>query len=110
MSDTTDRSDRQADRPAEVTDPLLWKLALDVADAHEPDGDGGCRNLLCAGQAWPCPAWNNAQRALRMARSDSGQSSPHAVRPAGGQDRSDRSAGGLAQRTRSSDPRAASAA
>ena len=52
MSDTTARSDRQADRPAEVTDPLLWKLALDVADAHEPDGDGGCRNLLCTGQAW----------------------------------------------------------
>ncbi|SCL44148.1 hypothetical protein GA0070606_0160 [Micromonospora citrea] len=72
MSDaTTDRSDRQDDRPDEVTDPLLWKLALGVADAHEPDGDGGCRNLLCAGQAWPCPAWNNAQLALRMARTGS---------------------------------------
>ncbi|MCL7460490.1 hypothetical protein AB0J85_19200 [Micromonospora echinofusca] len=110
MSDTTARSDRQADRPAEVTDPLLWKLALDVADAHEPDGDGGCRNLLCAGQAWPCPAWNNAQRALRMARTDSGQPSPYAARPAGGQGRADLSAPGLAQRTRPNDPRAASAA
>ncbi|MBQ1075771.1 hypothetical protein KBX06_21800 [Micromonospora sp. C31] len=109
MSDTTDRSDRQADRPAEVTDPLLWKLALDVADAHEPNGNGGCRNLLCAGQAWPCPAWNNAQRALRMARAGSGQS-PHVARPAGRQGRSDLPTTGLTQRTRPNDPRAASAA
>ncbi|MFG1888717.1 hypothetical protein ACGFIR_12710 [Micromonospora sp. NPDC049051] len=109
MSDTTDRSDRQADRPAEVTDPLLWKLALDVADAHEPDGDGGCRNLLCAGQAWPCPAWNNAQRALHMARADSGQSAPRAVAPAGGQSRSDLAPGRMAQRTQPH-PRTASAA
>jgi hypothetical protein len=60
--------DRTFDRPEEVTDPLLWKLALEVADAHEPDGDGGCRNLVCAGQSWPCAAWNNAQHALRMAQ------------------------------------------
>ncbi|TDC40051.1 hypothetical protein E1211_02100 [Micromonospora sp. 15K316] len=51
-----------------MTDPLLWKLALEVADAHEPDGEGGCRNLLCAGEPWPCTAWNNAQRALRAAQ------------------------------------------
>lgn len=71
MSDTSlDRSDHQADRPEEVTDPLLWKLALEVADAHEPDDDGGCRNLLCAGQPWPCHAWNNAQHALSVARTD----------------------------------------
>ncbi|MEV0155151.1 hypothetical protein AB0H57_15600 [Micromonospora sp. NPDC050686] len=56
------------DRPAEVTDPLLWKLALEVADAHAPDDEGGCRNLGCAGQAWPCAAWNNAQHALQVAQ------------------------------------------
>ncbi|MFG3712908.1 hypothetical protein [Micromonospora sp. NPDC047730] len=101
MSDTSiDRSDRQADRPDEVTDPLLWKLALDVADAHEPDGDGGCRNLLCAGQAWPCPAWNNAQHALRVARADSATqpSSPGVPRQP---DRTDRPAAtGSARRPR----------
>ncbi|MCM0677173.1 hypothetical protein NCC78_21130, partial [Micromonospora phytophila] len=69
MSDTsTDRSHRDADRPAEVRDPLLWNLALAVADAHEPDGEGGCRALLCAGQPWPCSAWDSAQLALRAAR------------------------------------------
>ena len=69
MSDVhTHPSSPPADRPAEVTDPLLWNLALAVADAHEPDGDGGCRVLLCADQPWPCAAWNSAQRALRAAR------------------------------------------
>ncbi|MDO3705105.1 hypothetical protein Q3W71_25890 [Micromonospora sp. C28SCA-DRY-2] len=75
-----DRSDHQADRPEEVTDPLLWKLALEVADAHEPDGDGGCRNLLCAGQSWPCAAWNNAQHALSVARADTPPAPPAADR------------------------------
>lgn len=83
MSETSlDRSDQQADRPEEVTDPLLWKLALEVADAHEPDGDGGCRNLLCAGQPWPCAAWNNAQHALSVARADGAPAAP-----AGAEDR-----------------------
>ncbi|MEV4201292.1 hypothetical protein [Micromonospora globbae] len=66
----TDRTDSVTERPDGVTDPLLWKLALEVADAHEPDGEGGCRNLLCAGEPWPCTAWNNAQRALRAAQSE----------------------------------------
>ncbi|MCM0678298.1 hypothetical protein NCC78_27020 [Micromonospora phytophila] len=83
MSDTShDRRSRQADRPDEVIDPLLWGLALDVADAHQPDEDGGGHNLLCAGQAWPCAPWNNAQRALRLAQggSEEGeQSSPRVV-------------------------------
>ncbi|MGS2616241.1 hypothetical protein ACVCAH_17205 [Micromonospora sp. LZ34] len=77
MSDTSlDRSDHQVDRPEEVTDPLLWKLALEVADAHEPGDDGGCRNLLCTGQPWPCEAWNNAQRALSVARTDASTGAP----------------------------------
>ncbi|MGK5675390.1 hypothetical protein ACSNOB_21415 [Micromonospora sp. URMC 106] len=108
MSDAnTDRSDHQDDRPDEVTDPLLWKLALGVADAHEPDGDGGCRNLLCTGQAWPCPAWNNAQLALRVARTGSAQPSTD------GQADSGNGHGGLpavpARRARPAAPRATAA-
>ncbi|MEU4678590.1 hypothetical protein [Micromonospora sp. NPDC023737] len=75
----THRSDAVTDRPDEVTDPLLWKLALEVADAHEPDGQGGCDNLLCAGEPWPCTAWNNAQRALRAARGDVNADAPAPV-------------------------------
>ncbi|MER7892121.1 hypothetical protein ABTX15_20110 [Micromonospora sp. NPDC094482] len=68
MSDASRTPASATDRPAEVSDPLLWKLALQVADAHEPDGADGCRNLACAGQPWPCPAWDNAQRALHLAQ------------------------------------------
>ncbi|WBB69366.1 hypothetical protein [Micromonospora sp. WMMD812] len=68
MSETSHND--SADRPDGVTDPLLWRLALGVADAHEPDGEGGCRNLLCDGEAWPCTPWNNAQRALQIAQAE----------------------------------------
>ncbi|MDG4797519.1 hypothetical protein [Micromonospora sp. WMMD1082] len=67
----TDRHSHTADRPAEVTDPLLWRLALDVADAHAPAEDGGCAHLLCAGQPWPCDPWQQAQRALSLAQGGS---------------------------------------
>ncbi|MFV2101630.1 hypothetical protein [Micromonospora sp. LOL_024] len=73
-----DRHNHTADRPAEVTDPLLWRLALDVADAHAPDGEGGCDHLLCAGQDWPCGPWQQAQRALSLAQ---GRSSIKASAP-----------------------------
>ena len=110
MSDTTnDQYDHQVDRPDEVTDPLLWKLALDVADAHEPDGDGGCHNLLCAHQAWPCPPWNNAQRALRMAQAEPRQRSPHSARPSGDRRHIDSPTTVVPQHTRPA-PRTASAA
>ncbi|MBU8861088.1 MULTISPECIES: hypothetical protein [unclassified Micromonospora] len=61
-------TDRVADRPAEVTDPLLWDLAAAVADAHQPDAERACASPSCAGAAWPCPAWNNAQAGLSAAR------------------------------------------
>ncbi|MFC0097097.1 hypothetical protein ACFFKH_06100 [Micromonospora marina] len=61
-------TDRVADRPAEVTDPLLWDLAAAVADAHQPDAERACASPSCAGAAWPCPAWNNAQVGLSAAR------------------------------------------
>ncbi|WP_245669859.1 hypothetical protein [Micromonospora mirobrigensis] len=77
MSSSKSEQPRQGDeRPAEVRDPLLWKLALGVADAHGPDDDGTCNNLGCAGQSWPCTAWNNAQHALKMARTEPAGQSP----------------------------------
>ncbi|OWV07981.1 hypothetical protein B5D80_13095 [Micromonospora wenchangensis] len=68
MSDT-DRPQRhtRAAVPAGVTDPLLWRMALDVIDAHHPDQGGRCDNLLCEHQEWPCDAARNAHRALTMA-------------------------------------------
>ncbi|MEV0157840.1 hypothetical protein AB0H57_29580 [Micromonospora sp. NPDC050686] len=53
--------------PGGVTDPLLWRLAEDVAAAHQPDGRGDCRNLLCAGRPSPCPPLRNAERARELA-------------------------------------------
>ena len=42
-------SDRTA-LPVDVTDRLLWALAVDVAAAHHPGPDGACTNLQCRGQ------------------------------------------------------------
>ncbi|MGB2567090.1 hypothetical protein ACPFP2_01360 [Micromonospora citrea] len=64
MSEQTRAQSRTA--PAEVTDPLLWRLAADVAQAHRPDQAGRCDNLLCDRQEWPCQAARNARRALEM--------------------------------------------
>ncbi|MET7668026.1 hypothetical protein [Micromonospora luteifusca] len=67
--DTSNRPSRHAERPHDVTDPLLWQLAIDVLAAHEPDDEGLCRNLQCAGQSWPCAARKGAEQSLRMSRS-----------------------------------------
>ncbi|MCZ7373938.1 hypothetical protein [Micromonospora sp. WMMC250] len=69
--DTSNRASRGAERPHDVTDPLLWQLAIDVLSAHEPDDEGQCRNLQCAGQAWPCAARQGAEHSLRLSRSGS---------------------------------------
>lgn len=74
------QSSRSGDRPDDVTDPLLWALALDVADAHAPS-EGECVQLQCAGQTWPCGAWTNAQRALTAARGGRPESTRAYVRP-----------------------------
>ncbi|MET7880575.1 hypothetical protein ACPXB1_14370 [Micromonospora sp. DT68] len=66
--DSSNRASRRAERPHDVTDPLLWQLALDVLDAHEPTEDGVCGNLLCAGEPYPCAARGNAEQSLRLAR------------------------------------------
>ncbi|WP_396888402.1 hypothetical protein [Micromonospora craniellae] len=51
-----------------MTDPLLWRLALDVVAAHQPDSRGDCRNLQCVGQRGVCAAARNARRAMTLAR------------------------------------------
>ncbi|ABP54919.1 hypothetical protein [Salinispora tropica] len=75
MSDTThNRPAHGISRPDDVSDPLLWGLALNVADAHQPDAAGtDCVSLLCTGQGWPCTTWQSAQRALRVAQTPPGQ-------------------------------------
>ncbi|MEU4594985.1 hypothetical protein [Micromonospora aurantiaca (nom. illeg.)] len=86
-------TDRVADRPAEVTDPLLWDLAAAVADAHQPDAERVCTSPSCVGAAWPCAAWNNAQAGLSAARTPRQPAAPRqsagspqsASRPVAGQ-------------------------
>lgn len=69
MPDTTHiRSSHQVDLPDDVTDPLLWRTAYDVAAAHQPGEDGRCPSLLCANQSAPCEPLVNARRAMRLAR------------------------------------------
>ncbi|MFI7427716.1 hypothetical protein ACIBPB_12090 [Micromonospora sp. NPDC049836] len=72
----SEASTDRADRPAEVTDPLLWSLAAAVADAHQPDEERICVSPSCVGASWPCAAWNSAQEGLRAART------PRAAGPA----------------------------
>jgi hypothetical protein len=74
----SEASTDRADRPAEVTDPLLWDLAAAVADAHQPDESQTCVSASCVGAHWPCAAWNNAQDGLRAALAPQ----PESARPA----------------------------
>ncbi|WP_347403779.1 hypothetical protein [Micromonospora sp. WMMD710] len=55
--------------PDDVIDPLLWRLAFDVATAHQPNERGNCRNLQCVGQRGMCAAAGAARRAMALARS-----------------------------------------
>ncbi|MFI7075250.1 MULTISPECIES: hypothetical protein [Micromonospora] len=54
--------------PDDVIDPLLWRLAFDVASAHQPGERGDCRNLQCFGQRGMCAAARAARRAMTLAR------------------------------------------
>ncbi|MEO3773960.1 hypothetical protein [Micromonospora sp. B9E7] len=83
-----DRSRRPSDRtavPDDVTDRLLWALAVYVAAAHQPGSDGACTNLQCRGQHSPCWALRTAQRAQQHARSATTTlAPPPSPRPVGG--------------------------
>ncbi|WP_409074160.1 hypothetical protein [Micromonospora chalcea] len=63
-----ERPGRLAAVPDDITDPLLWRLAIDVLAAHQPEHDGNCRNLQYAEQTGICTAASNARRALTLAR------------------------------------------
>ncbi|RLP94501.1 MULTISPECIES: hypothetical protein [unclassified Micromonospora] len=109
--DTSNRPSRREQRPGDVTDPLLWQLAIDVLSAHEPDEDGACRNLLCAGQPWPCAARRSAEQSLRLARGSADTPST-SERDEGTTTPADRPAEGvpIARRAWSSLPEAAASA
>ncbi|TDC84689.1 hypothetical protein E1193_05045 [Micromonospora sp. KC606] len=64
--------------PDEVINPLLWRLALDVTAAHQPDRDGNCRNLQCVNYRGMCPAARTARHAINLAQ----QARPTATPPA----------------------------
>ncbi|WP_236647234.1 hypothetical protein [Micromonospora sicca] len=67
--------------PDDVIDPLLWRLALDVVAAHQPDERGNCRNLQCAGQRGMCAAARAARRAMTPARTSRPSAAPSEPRP-----------------------------
>lgn len=64
----TARPSERATPPEDVTDRLLWALAVDVAAAHRPSPDGTCGNLQCRGQRGPCWALRTAHRAQQVVR------------------------------------------
>ncbi|MFG1802445.1 hypothetical protein ACGFI4_20095 [Micromonospora carbonacea] len=73
------RPSHRALLPSDVTDPLLWRLAVDVLTAHQPGPDDRCVNLQCADQGTgPCTAARQAQQAMRTARATAPQ--PPALR------------------------------
>lgn len=76
------RPSHRALLPSGVTDPLLWRLAVDVLTAHQPGPGNRCVNLQCADQGvGPCSAARQAQRAMRTARAAAPQP-PHLPQPA----------------------------
>ncbi|MFF3866146.1 hypothetical protein [Micromonospora sp. NPDC001898] len=78
MSGTTHhRSSHDTVAPSDVTDPLLWRLAYHVAEAHQPDDSGHCHSLLCDGQEAPCETMLNAERAMQLARGAAPAESQH---------------------------------
>ncbi|WP_436971631.1 hypothetical protein [Micromonospora aurantiaca (nom. illeg.)] len=70
--------------PDDVIDPLLWRLALDVVAAHQPDEPGNCRNLQCAGQRGMCAAASTARRAMALAHRPGATATSAGSRPAHG--------------------------
>lgn len=58
-----------ADVPENVTDVLLWRMAVRVTNDHQPDPHhpGRCANLRCAHEAYPCPPLRDARRAQYVA-------------------------------------------
>ncbi|WJK33144.1 hypothetical protein [Solwaraspora sp. WMMA2065] len=69
MSDRSrSRPSHRARVPGDVTDPLLWRLAVDVLTAHQPGPDGRCLMRCPDHTDGLCPAARQARRAMRVAR------------------------------------------
>jgi hypothetical protein len=58
--------------PADVTDPVLWRLAVDVAAHHQPGPNRACAHPFCAGAPWPCHPYRLARRAEQLSRRPTG--------------------------------------
>lgn len=54
--------------PADVTDPVLWRLAVDVAAHHRPGPGHACAHPICAGAPWPCRPYRLARHAEQVSR------------------------------------------
>ncbi|WP_428962236.1 hypothetical protein [Micromonospora fluostatini] len=70
------RPSHRARVPRDVTDPLLWRLAVDVLTAHQAGPGDRCVNLQCADQTGPCAPARQAQRAMVAARAAARQPPP----------------------------------
>jgi hypothetical protein len=73
--------------PDDVTDRLLYTLAVDVAAAHQPGPDGTCGNPQCRHQSCPCEPLRNAYRAATAARRQPVREHPIPHQPARGRAR-----------------------
>ncbi|MEU5726486.1 MULTISPECIES: hypothetical protein [unclassified Micromonospora] len=62
------RPSHDAVLPDDVIDTLLWRVAYDVAAAHQPDATGACASPLCVDQGVPCAPLVYARRAMLVAR------------------------------------------
>jgi hypothetical protein len=77
VPDTTHiRSSHDTVLPGDVTDPLLWRTAYDVAAAHQPDETGRCPSLLCGGRPAPCDTLVRARQAMQLARAGAPAETP----------------------------------
>ncbi|MFI7543780.1 hypothetical protein [Actinoplanes sp. NPDC049599] len=70
--------------PDDITDRLLYALAVDVAAAHQPRPDGTCPNPQCHSRQGPCAPLRNAYRAADAARRHPGPDRPVPHHPARG--------------------------
>ena len=73
--------------PDDVTDRLLYALAVDVAATHQPGPDGTCGNSQCRHQPGPCEPLRNAYRAATAARRQPARVQPTPHQPARGRAR-----------------------
>lgn len=70
--------------PTDVTDIMLWRLAIAVAENHrsDPRDPQRCVNLRCEYETYPCFAARAAEQALRASRANNvGTGTPEPAEP-----------------------------